>query len=605
MPLGGLLGAWMDLVNRRSQAQINLLEGMLQNPNLTDTQRQAIAGQIQSVFDKAGFFSPYYHFKLPTQQVTTGNPNAPAGGLGANVSGLNIQAPASGGAFGSPTATASPAPGQVQPQPFTPQSPQATAQPQPMTPATPSAPAAPQGTPSAQQALATTMPGVTFEGPQTTTTQYILPQTPLGQETFRQIYGNNPKVLAALQAAGFPLDSPVDQVNATLGTGWRAAVYYAGGDVGGAPSSPAPASPPVGPSGQPGDTRTPYPWLAGTPSPTGGTAPSAAPTGAPTPSGTPPAVGTATQAPPPGPAYYPPGTFGASYPWMATSNNPNVRQLAGQRVPPQFLDANGFPDAAKIDPWLRANGIVAPQPLTPYERARLDAEQQTAQRAAQTQAYTRINTGVNRLVTTANDLLKRDYPDAAHAQAAQQRAHALFAKAQKAVHDAVQRGEITQQQGDEILATMPESFVPGVRPQPQRSTRTTGGAPRASGAAGRVPENARVAISTLQKQIDALDPTDPKLPNLLKRLQAIYDKYGIGATAGQTRSRTGGHGGGGGHTPAPVPSSHGSVTPAGARSATIPSNATFAGRDSRTGHDVYRAPNGTLYDGATGAVLHP
>lgn len=80
MPIGGLLGAWMDLQNQRNQAQVNLLQGYLNNPQLTNEQRQQIAGQLQGIFDKSGFMSPYKGLHLPTmpapgpvtQQATPG-----------------------------------------------------------------------------------------------------------------------------------------------------------------------------------------------------------------------------------------------------------------------------------------------------------------------------------------------------------------------------------------------------------------------------------------------------------------------------------------------------------------------------------------------------
>ena len=77
---------------------------------------------------------------------------------------------------------------------------------------------------------------------------------------------------------------------------------------------------------------------------------------------------------------------------------------------------------------------------------------------------------------------------------------------------------MTQEEGNAILGTLPTSFVPPVRRAPVP-------------AAGAIPHNVQVAITALQRQIDATTP-GPQRDTLIKRLQGIYDQYHVPATAG-------------------------------------------------------------------------
>ena len=88
----------------------------------------------------------------------------------------------------------------------------------------------------------------------------------------------------------------------------------------------------------------------------------------------------------------------------------------------------------------------------------------------------------------------------------------------------VQDGRMTQEEGDRILGTLPTSFVPPVRRAPLA-------------AAGTIPHNVQVGITALQRQIDATAP-GPQRDVLLKRLQGIYDQYGVSATAGGAKPET-------------------------------------------------------------------
>ena len=188
MPIGGLLGAWMDLQNQRAQAQVSVHQGLLNQPGLTNEQRQSIMGQMQGMADKAGIFSPYHGLKFPTQQVMgPGNVNAPPGGVGADVSGMTIQAPPSGGAFGALGVTPpAPTPGTAGPDTgFVP-------------PGAPVAPSAPPSPASATSALGTTMPGATFQGQPQASTQFVMPPQDMAQVPISSLPSDQDAILQNL-----------------------------------------------------------------------------------------------------------------------------------------------------------------------------------------------------------------------------------------------------------------------------------------------------------------------------------------------------------------------------------------------------------------------
>lgn len=623
MALGGLLGAWMEIANQRTQNQINLLQNAMTNPNLTDAQRQAMAAQMQTIFDKSPFFSPYHGIHLPTTPAMgPGNANAPAGGVGADVSGAHINVPASGGAFGTVGGPPPGPPAAGAAQPITSGTPMISA-PAPGTSVVPSVATSTPGTPgfvppstpapqSATSALSKTMPGVNFQGQPQPTTQYVLPPVSMSDQTFAQLFKQRPDLIRALQEAGFPIDQPVSQVNSVFGGGWRAVIYNAGGGPipGGTDTGPdtsaggGGAAQPTGPSGQPGDTRTPYPWLSGTPAPAGSPAPGAGttPPGSVGPRTTGTAATTPTSLPPARP-----GTFGATAYWLANvasdPNNPRAAQLAAalwnERIPYQLLDANGFPDYTKIDAFLKANGLQAPAPMSPYEARRLADEEATAHRGEYNTYLSGVRTNVQRLVGQADSILGRRYVTQDAANAAQKQAHNLYLKVQGYVQREEDAGRLTQQDGDALLATLPTSYAPSV--QPPRSLRLSVGGGR-TGRGGRPgtkpPQDPYQGIAA-----DALanggKPSKTGLANFTRAMQAQH------WTMQQTRDwLTKNYPGW--NTPTPSGRGHaagGTATPTGPKNPKLPAAAVYAGQDSRTHHDVYRAPDGTMYDNSTGQVL--
>ncbi len=88
----------------------------------------------------------------------------------------------------------------------------------------------------------------------------------------------------------------------------------------------------------------------------------------------------------------------------------------------------------------------------------------------------------------------------------------------------------TKDAGNRFRVTLPNGTTVTLTGE-QYATYLQRGARYAAEEAGRIPKNVEVAIGALQKQIDATPP-GPARDVLVKRLQGIYDRYRIPATAG-------------------------------------------------------------------------
>ena len=316
----------------------------------------------------------------------------------------------------------------------------------------------PTGAPTGPFAPAPPVPGAVPYQPPKRTEQIAVPRTPLEDQTFSDIYKNQPQVLAALQAASYPIDQPISQVNATFGAGWRAVAYYAGAGGGTAPSTTPSATPAFTP--WPGVTPTPRsPMSAG---------------------GVPIAEGAPGAAPSARAAVVRPGTFGSVAPWLLDADDPKLQALGNARIPPPMLDADGFPDPSKVEAWLKAQPTVdaylrALQEPTFYERERL-ARSETPQERQHREYLVGVRTNIQHVVTAVDSLLnKTGYPTQQDAANAQKQAHAALVRARQYIAGEVQAGRMTQEEADGIVATLPQSFMPSVAKPTSQVTVSVGG----------------------------------------------------------------------------------------------------------------------------------